>query len=458
MKGIVTNKNTIPILSCVLIEVLDNQIRINGTDLNIWSISQIEASETKIQGSFVVHLKTLSNAVRIATNELKFEVVETFDANDKEVLTLNLTSGGTLKIEAVNAEQFPIMPELNKKSDTYKIQNEVWQDFIQKTVFAITKESGRFTLDGLACEFGKKGLRVISIDGHRLSLAETSDFEANKISKLELLPLDAVKFLQKINCDGKIKIDNNNFYFELENRIIFARKLTGTFPNYEMVIPKENDFEVKFYLQDLLKVLNQAKPFVNKSYHSIGLQPYNNNLIIKTINSESELIQKIVCDFPNYESLALMFDLNYLIDVLASFKGNQLMTLKFTNNSIQPLFEASVNDNDYKFVIMSQAAIKKDSPEEKLFQILSDDEKKELPMMEFVLPQVENPTVAKSVSKTIPLTSKLRPADKSQIVGEIETILQAMRQCVMSNNLAQEFVSLFGKTIDVMSTKLEMVK
>jgi DNA polymerase III beta subunit len=240
IQGVVERKSTIPVLSNILIESLgEGSIRIVGTDLDVTIRCDAEA-DIKTSGAICIQARKL------------FDIVRTMDGGDVHFKKedndwVRMKSGrANFRLAGVNREQYPEIPIF--KSAPLKLSAEVFNYFIQNTAFAITNEQSRFTLSGAKFMLADGVARMVTTDGHRLAFVERA-IEAAGDDKMDaLIPKKALLELVKITrgFDGGIQFgeDQNHIYFEAEGRLLITRKLTGNFPNYEMVMPKDNDKKV----------------------------------------------------------------------------------------------------------------------------------------------------------------------------------------------------------------------
>src|SRR6476660_5257396 len=141
------------------------------------------------------------------------------------------------------------------KSAPLKLSADVFNYFVQNTAFAITNEQSRFTLSGAKFMLDGDKARMVTTDGHRLAFIERDIPTAGDAKMDTLVPKKALLELTKLcrDCEGDVSFgeDPNHIYFETGGRLLITRKLSGNFPNYEMVMPKDNDRVVTFDLTDM---------------------------------------------------------------------------------------------------------------------------------------------------------------------------------------------------------------
>ncbi|MEO6587950.1 MAG: DNA polymerase III subunit beta [Pyrinomonadaceae bacterium] len=312
VNGIVEKKSTIPVLSNILIEsVGENVIRILGTDLDV-TIRCEAAADIKQTGSMCIQARKLFDIVRLLDDgDVHFK--------KEENEWVSMSCGRSkFKLAGVNREQFPEVPEF--KSVPRKISAEIFNHFIQNTAFAITNEQSRFTLSGAKFMIEDGTAKMVTTDGHRLAYIErklgTTDDEAMD----SLIPKKALMELTKISKDAKGDIsfgeDTNHIYFEVDGRLLITRKLSGTFPNYEMVIPKDNDKTVTFDAEEMRNAIRRVSLMADERTRSVRLTIKPNEIEIGAQSSEEgEAQERVTADYTG-EEVSIGFNSQYLQDFL----------------------------------------------------------------------------------------------------------------------------------------------
>ncbi|CAN5662473.1 DNA polymerase III subunit beta [soil metagenome] len=312
VNGIVEKKSTIPVLSNILIEsVGENAIRILGTDLDVTIRCEAEA-DIKQSGSMCVQARKLFDIVRLLEDgDVHFKKEE------NEWVSLNC-GRSKFKLAGVSREQFPEVPEF--KSVPRKISAEIFNHFINNTAFAITNEQSRFTLSGAKFMIEDGTAKMVTTDGHRLAYIERKLGTSNDEAMDSLIPKKALMELTKISKDAKGDIqfgeDPNHIYFEVDGRLLITRKLSGTFPNYEMVIPKDNDKTVTFDAEEMRNAIRRVALMADERTRSVRLTIKPNEIEIGAQSSEEgEAQERVTADYTG-EEVSIGFNSQYLQDFL----------------------------------------------------------------------------------------------------------------------------------------------
>jgi DNA polymerase III subunit beta len=312
VNGIVEKKSTIPVLSNILIEsVGENSIRILGTDLDVTIRCEAEA-DIKQSGSMCIQARKLFDIVRLLEDgDVHFKKEE------NEWVSLNC-GRSKFKLAGVSREQFPEVPEF--KSVPRKISAEIFNHFINNTAFAITNEQSRFTLSGAKFMIEDGTAKMVTTDGHRLAYIERKLDNASDEPMDSLIPKKALMELTKISKDANGDIsfgeDPNHIYFEVDGRLLITRKLSGTFPNYEMVIPKDNDKTVTFDAEEMRNAIRRVALMADERTRSVRLTIKPNEIEIGAQSSEEgEAQERVTADYSG-EEVSIGFNSQYLQDFL----------------------------------------------------------------------------------------------------------------------------------------------
>ena len=320
IQGVVERKTTIPVLSNLLIESIgEKEIRIVGTDLDVTIRCDAEA-EIKTPGSMCIQARKLFDIVRA----LPAGADAHFKKEDNEWVSLKC-GNARFRLAGVNREQFPEIPSF--KSTPMRIPAETLAYFIQNTAFAITNEQSRFTLSGAKFIVAPGKARMITTDGHRLAFVE-KEFEIDGTMDT-LVPKKALLELVKLARGGEEEIafgeDQNHIFFEGEGRLLITRKLSGNFPNYEMVMPKDSDHLATFDLEEMRSAVRRVSLMADERNRSIRLTVSDGQLEITAQSSEEgEGVEVVPADYKG-EEMTLGFNWQYLLEFLSNVGGAEIV-------------------------------------------------------------------------------------------------------------------------------------
>lgn len=314
LQGIVEKKSTIPILSNVLIETGDSKITLIATDLDVSLQTECVAEPTQ-PGSIVLQARKLCDIVK---NLPEAEIYFIKEENDWVRI---ICAGSNFKMVGQAKEHFPSTPKSAKAGIV--IPATVLYSLISRTVFAITQEESRYALNGALLQITDEGeLQMVATDGHRLALAVSSTEKSlSKVEPLKVIvPKKALIELAKLTAgvDDNIELsrDENHLYFEIQNRNLTSRMLAGQFPNYELVLPKNNDKSITLNVDQLAQGIRRAALMADERSHGVKVEITNGKLSITSQSADvGEAKEEIPLDYAG-ESLSIGFNAQYLLDFL----------------------------------------------------------------------------------------------------------------------------------------------
>jgi DNA polymerase-3 subunit beta len=250
-------KSNIPILANVLIQATDGNVRLTCTDLELGLIADCEADVT-FGGNVTVPAKRLVDAVK----RLPGDTVSIAATADHSVI---LTTGRIKNtIPGMDAESFPELP--TETAITAFIPAEKLHSAIKSTDYAISKEESRFTLNGALMVLKDGTCTMVATDGHRLAYTCFA-LPALPPPVKALIPTRSLQELSRLTdkstADVRFSYDDNHVFFGLGNRILVSRKLTGNFPDYERVMPKDFGHTAIMSKVDLKSAVERALPFAD---------------------------------------------------------------------------------------------------------------------------------------------------------------------------------------------------
>jgi DNA polymerase III subunit beta len=351
VQGIVERKNTIPVLSNIVIEsVGENAIRFLGTDLDVTIRCETEA-DIKTGGAICVQARKLFEIVsRLSDAPVRFKR----DENDWVKVECGKYNG---RLAGVPREQFPEVPSF--KSASLQLPAELFRSFIRHTSFAITQEQSRFTLNGAKFILNKDGAKMVTTDGHRLALIETANIGGGKpeaeidvlIPKKTLSEL--LKLAEKHEGDIAFGEDANHLYFEVGSRLLISRKLTGQFPNYEMVLPKNNDKTANFDAQEFNSALARVRATADDRTKAVRMEFSDGAVKLGASSSEEgEGSEDVATDYTG-EEVVVGFNAQYIQDFFNVMRDGKF-AFEFKDGNAQaqmrPVTEEA--NYDYKYIVM----------------------------------------------------------------------------------------------------------
>jgi DNA polymerase III subunit beta len=350
LQGVVEKKNTIPILSNVLIETSTSSLlSLVATDLDVSLQTEAAADVTKF-GAVVVQAKKLFDIVRnLPDADIHFS------KEDNDWVKIHC---GTcdFKIVGQAKEHFPATPQMESYSVT--MQATALHKLISRTIFAITQEESRYALNGALFAYSDEQLQMVATDGHRLALAAlaNSSKSGEDAKTSVIIPKKALHELQKLTSGSEEMLgfanDENHLYFQLGPRKLTTRKLSGQFPNYDLVVPKNNDKTVPLNAERITQAIRQAALMADERSRSVKFEFNDNRLSITSQSADIGDAKVVIPVDYNGSSVTIGFNAQYLLDFLNNVSADEI-NFEFKDEQ-SPALMRPANDEgfDYKYVVM----------------------------------------------------------------------------------------------------------
>ncbi len=351
VQGVVEKKNTLPILSNVLLQLKDNKLSIVATDLDI--VFHDEISDVKIQkeGSTTTSAAILYDILRkISSNsEIKFNL------KSENKLSLN-SENSDFNLLCLPTDNFPTFADEFEGSEI-EINKDNFLKLLNKTKIAISNDDTRHYLNGIYLHLtkghGRNFLTGVATDSHRLSSSSVEIQNIDDFTSL-ILPRKAVFQLCSLLSETSAKLlmqsSENKVKFSLGNTKLVSKVIDGKFPDYKKVVPTNNDKSLVVASKDFINSIERVTSVSLDRKEGVKLVINKENVQL-SVNSASsgEGNEIIKADF-NSSSLNISFNSKYLIDIASEIENKNLkMNLK---DSVSPVLIEDGSDKNSYYVIM----------------------------------------------------------------------------------------------------------
>ncbi len=349
-QGVVEKKTTIPILSNILVEADRDKIILTATDLEL-GIRVSCPARVKKSGAGTIPARRLLDYVRLLPEA------------DVQIKTLDnhwasIVSGRSrTRIAGMSRESFPELPVMPPVLAEMPIG--VLAQMISKTIFSISTEESRFTLNGALMVLKKGGIVMVATDGHRLAMVEsTEELPGVTGAYRALLPRKAMAELTKLASDAdpaamvRFSGDENHLFFELGERLLLSRKLTGNFPDYERVLPKDQPQSVTINRDEFRGSIERVAQFSDERSRAIRVHVGPGEMKIHSSVSDtgdSEESIPLTYDGPAVE---IGFNAQYLLDFFRAVGTDEVRFLFKDAHSAGELRAGAEGADQYRYVIM----------------------------------------------------------------------------------------------------------
>ena len=347
--SVVERRNTIPILSNVLIETNSSKISLTATDMDM-DIVEVTGCIVSKQGKATLSAHTLYDIVRKVPDggEIKIELLD---------LNVEVSAGKSKFIlPTLPVDDYPVMTEIEKGNE-FSLQSVDLLNLIDNTKFAISSEETRYYLNGIFLhvpEDNKNKLRAVATDGHRLAQAEIPIPEGAESIPGIIIPRKAVGEIRKLaeGTEEKVKIivSNTKVKFIFPNSILTTKLIDGSFPDYQRVIPKENLNKLVVANADFSKAVDRVSTVSMEKSRAIKLS-LNKNLLSLNVNSHDlgNAFEELEIDY-NSQNLDIGFNSKYLLDISSQIQGKDIEIL--LSDSASPALITDPDQDGVIFVLM----------------------------------------------------------------------------------------------------------
>lgn len=348
VQNAVSNKNSLPILSHILLEAKKTGIYLTATDLEI-GISIKVPGEVIEDGAITVPARKFNEIVK--------------ELHTQSAIYISVKKGQTINIESNKSyfklmgllkddfPQLPDLPNLGKEVISVKIPQKNLKNMIQLTSFAMSHDETRYVLNGILFSFKEKTLRLVATDGRRLALIDKEIPEMGNFRKDVIVPMKTIQELNRnLGEEGEVVFyfKENQLQININNINITSRLIDGEYPNYDQVIPKKTKEELKLNTQDFLQATRRASILTNQDSQSVKVNIIKDKIIItKNTPDLGEAREEIEVNYKGSE-LTIGFNPVFLIDVLKNI-GEETINFGF----IDPEKPAVIKSGDnYTYIVL----------------------------------------------------------------------------------------------------------
>ena len=352
VQGIVERRNTMPILSNVLIEASSGLIHITATDLEVGMRSSYPTQVIK-EGKITVAAKKVYEIVKELSDE---KLVFSAKEND----WVEIRSGkAVFNIVGLSSEEFPYFPRVTEDS-FITLNTAILREMIEKISYAICHDETKYNLNGVfvkALEDQNKNiLRMVATDGHRLSIVERqfSGVIGRELGKGTIFPKKGISELKKMaeEEDGELLLGfmDNNAVVKRGNTTVVMRLVDGEFPDYTKVVPQNNDKSVRVDREVLLHSLKRMAILSSEKFKGIKFEIRTGLMEISSSNPELGEAREEVEIAYEAAPINSRFNARYLVDVLSVLVEPEVELL--FRDELSPAIMRPAEDSSFTSVIM----------------------------------------------------------------------------------------------------------
>ncbi len=348
-QGVVEKKTTIPILSNILIEASGDRLTLTATDLELAIRCSCPARVAR-EGAGTVPAKRLLDYVRLLPDA---DVQVRFAENQWASLACGRSR---TRMAGMSRETFPELPE--SPDAIAEVPAGV---LTARTIFAISSEESRFTLNGALLLLKPDGVTMVATDGHRLSMAQSQVALPIANQYRALLPKKAMAELLKLagEAGGDAMIhfagDENHLFFQLGGRLLISRKLTGNFPDFERVLPKDQPHALTLGRDEFRSAIERVSQFADERSRAIRLQINAGEAkVYSSISETGESEESMPVDYDGAQ-VEIGFNAQYMLDFMRAIpEASVSFHFKDPHSAgeMRPVYAEGVEGLVYRYVVM----------------------------------------------------------------------------------------------------------
>jgi len=352
-QGVVERKTTIPILSNFLFEASGDRLTITATDLDL-SLRTSCPATVKKEGSCTIPARKLYDYVKLLP-----EGPVTIRQMENHWVQIRAGRSNTKMVGMARAN-FPALPTF-PTSSSLKLPVAVLRNLIAKTIFAISNEESRYTLNGALMVIKTESIAMVATDGHRLAHIETkSTFPGVSGEMKTLVPRKAMNELKSLLDNAQtdhefieFAKDDSTLFFRIGGRLLTSRQLTGQFPNYEAVLPRDNNKAVVVGCADLMGAIQRVAQFADERSGAIRVKLDKDEMRISSSSTDAGESEDVIETSYKSDPLIVGFNSQYLLDFLkVTNSGEVRIEFKDPQSAGQLRPEGGSDEYKYRYIIM----------------------------------------------------------------------------------------------------------
>ena len=325
LAAVADKKQTLPILSNILIRCEADNIRMLSTDLEVELDINLKGANIVSPGETTIPAKKAADIIReLPEGEVSFELND-----DSSKLTVR-SSSGRYNLATIPGSDFPDF-DVVKSDVVHKITTEKLIELFHKTSFAMANQDWRHYLNGCLFEKSETALNMVATDAHRLAIYKSNLETQGDFSGI--IPRKTVVELMKILPKQEEEIE---FYINANNIVFMSKKFTfksklidGNYPNYNQVVPQGEGVKITFNRRNMLDSLSRVSVLTSEKFKGVKLKSDNGVLDVSAHNPDQESAEEKLDVTGDPSSFDIAFNVNYLKEVLSTIEDEEISLISF---------------------------------------------------------------------------------------------------------------------------------
>ena len=329
INGVITTNPVVPILENFLLEIDRDKLIVTASDLQTSIAVELDI-DSKGEGAIAVPAKILLETLKnLPEQPVTFSI-------DQQTYSVEIASdNGHYKLAGENPMDFPKPLDIDN-AETINIPTVVLSKAISMTIFATSNDELRPAMTGVYMSINGDNITFVATDGHRLVRYQALEAPSNVNSSM-ILPRKAMNLLKTSlsyeNNEVEVKYTSGNAFFKFDNIKMICRLIDERFPDYENVIPAENNNLMTIDRQEFLRSLRRVAIYANKTTHQIKIKILGSELHISAedLDFSNEASEKLVCEHEG-ENIEIGFNGKFLVEMVNNIQGDKI-TMKFSDSN-----------------------------------------------------------------------------------------------------------------------------
>jgi len=322
--GVLNTSNTLPILDDFLFEVNKNELTISASDLETTMTSKVDI-ESKDSGNIAIPARLLLDTLKTFPEQpLTFLI-------DNSTQAIEISSDyGKYKLSGHSGDEFPKIPTIDG-GEKLDLSTEMLARALSKTIFATGNDELRPVMNGVLCELTTDDITFVATDAHKLVRYRRSDAKAGTTSSF-IIPKKPLSLLKNVlpedasDVQISVQYNDSNAFFTLDGSNLVCRLIDGKYPNYDAVIPKENQNRLTVERLAFLNCVKRVSIFSNKTTHQVRLKVSGSELQVSAedLDFANEAIERLTCQYDG-EDMEIGFNSRFLSEMLSNLDSDEIV-------------------------------------------------------------------------------------------------------------------------------------
>ena len=343
INGVITTNPVVPILENFLFELDKGKLTVTASDLQTSMITELQV-ESKERGNIAVPARILLETLKnLPEQPVTFSI-------DESTYSVEINSdNGRYKLSGENATDFPKVPSVSNDFSA-EVSSDVLARAINNTIFATSNDELRPAMTGVYVNLNEKNTTFVSTDGHRLVRYRRTDVKSDSGSAI-IVPRKALNLLKATlpseNTIVNVDFNLSNAFFRFGNIRMICRLIDERFPDYENVIPTQNNIKMTIGRAELLGALKRISIYANKTTHQVRLKITGSELQVSAedLDFSNEANERLSCEHEG-EDIEIGFNAKFLMEMLSNCDSGQIVLSMSAPNKAGVIIPSDKDKNE----------------------------------------------------------------------------------------------------------------